>query len=300
MNLDYRDPIVGLIALFALIFVISLIHYCIKLIKQTKDNIEFNNFIKNYENIDNNYKNILKSANLSFDNLIFIASIFTKCGEFDKAIQTYLIILDKNTNQNNEELVLTELGLLYFKAGFIEKSKEILLKTLNNRPRNKKALITLKTIYFKLQDYKKILEVLTCLFELGDDIRLEKNFIKALIIEKDPNKNTKEKIDQILQISDDNIFIKRLLLQNYNIKSQIPYKYIIDLLYTTDKIIDINDTQIKALNILKNNQINTILHFSYTCSKCKNTLPVFFYHCPICYNFAECQINYEIKINEKN
>ncbi|HED6118052.1 TPA: hypothetical protein R5W50_001458, partial [Campylobacter jejuni] len=49
---------------------------------------------------------------------------------------------------------------------------------------------------------------------------------------------------------------------------------------------------------LKDNSFNAGLEFSYRCSECKNVMPLFFYHCPVCYEFNTCKIIYEVKNNE--
>ncbi|EJD9618437.1 hypothetical protein M3H17_001483, partial [Campylobacter jejuni] len=54
----------------------------------------------------------------------------------------------------------------------------------------------------------------------------------------------------------------------------------------------------KMLKILKDNSFNAGLEFSYRCSECKNVMPLFFYHCPVCYEFNTCKIIYEVKNNE--
>ncbi len=69
---------------------------------------------------------------------------------------------------------------VYFKAGFLERAKEVLLQALKLRPRNIQALKLLKIVYLKLRKYKENLELLGCLFELGENVKEEKEFLKAL------------------------------------------------------------------------------------------------------------------------
>lgn len=69
---------------------------------------------------------------------------------------------------------------VYFKAGFLERAKEVLLQALKIRPRNIQTLKLLKIVYLKLRKYKENLELLGCLFELGENVKEEKEFLKAL------------------------------------------------------------------------------------------------------------------------
>ncbi|EEU7220866.1 hypothetical protein HEJ68_001846, partial [Campylobacter jejuni] len=78
------------------------------------------------------------------------------------------------------EFIFLSLAKVYFKAGFLERAKEVLLQALKLRPRNIQALKLLKIVYLKLRSYKENLELLECLFELNEDVQKEYDFIKAL------------------------------------------------------------------------------------------------------------------------
>ena len=56
--------------------------------------------------------------------------------------------------------------------------------------------------------------------------------------------------------------------------------------------------QNKMLEILNDNDFKARLSFSYVCTHCKNQMPLFFYHCPICYEFGGCKILYEVRDDE--
>ena len=60
------------------------------------------------------------------------------------------------------------------------------------------------------------------------------------------------------------------------------------------------NSHLKMLKILKDNGFKARLDFSYLCLECKNLMPLFFYHCPVCYEFNRCKILFEVKNDEEN
>lgn len=320
--LDYRDPLVGLIFITILIFVVALINYFWRFFIYKDEEEKLEKFIKKFE-LNNIHKDLLRDPNLSLDNLIFLASIFTRSGEFEKAIQIYLIALEKVKDKKEQEGIFISLAEAYFKAGFLERSKEVLLNALKIRPRNERALKLLKIVYLRLRSYKEVLNTLECLLELDEEVKEEKEFIKALII-KDQDMEQKNKLELILNLDiKDNAMLQRFIFENYQIIEEQNLFDIIDLLYKDQKLIKIDKQEYKeffyALNllpkeekifiknqnfrmfkILKNNEFKVKMVFSYMCLDCKNIMPLFFYHCPICYSFNKCKILYEVKLDETN
>ncbi|TQR32383.1 hypothetical protein DMB92_04600 [Campylobacter sp. MIT 99-7217] len=318
---EYRDPVVGLIVLIALILFVALGHYFYKMFAIKDEAKNINNFIKQFE-INNAHKDLLRASSLSLNNLIFLATVFTKSGEFEKATQIYLIALEKTKDKDEQELLFYDLAQVYFKAGFLQRSVEVLLNALKIRPRNEKSLKLLRIVYLRLKQYKEVLEVLECLFELGFDVEDEKNFAKALMI-KEGKKSEQEKLDESLKLDLKYEILKRFIFENYKFDIFVRFDLIVDLLYRRKEAIFINDqnyyelfcalhltkenkalvfknSKLKMLKILKDNNFKARLSFSYMCKECKNQMPIFFYHCPICYEFNKCQIFYELRDDEKN
>ncbi|EAJ5119313.1 hypothetical protein A9748_07165 [Campylobacter upsaliensis] len=311
---EYRDPIVGLIFLTLLILVVALAHYAWRIFADKDEEQKLEKFIKKFE-LENAHKELLRSENLSFSNLSFLAEIFTKSGEFEKASGIYLIALEKTKDKNEQEEAFLALAKVYFKAGFLEKCTEVLLNALKIRPRNQEALKLLKISYLKLKKYKENLELLECLFELGEDIKEEAEFIKALSFQN--QENAKEKILKL----DESSALKRYLFEKYGIFKKQNLVQICDLLYKSKEPINLDDEEyyeffymldlvekkedfsfknshFKMYHILKQNHFKARLEFSYMCLECKNIMPLFFYHCPVCYEFNRCKILYEVKNDE--
>ncbi len=115
--------------------------------------------------MDNAHKELLRNSSLSFGNLSFWLKFLLKAG-FEKATQIYLIALEKCKDKQEREFIFLSLAKVYFKAGFLERAKEVLLQALKLRPRNIQALKLLKIVYLKLRSYKENLELLECLLSL--------------------------------------------------------------------------------------------------------------------------------------
>ncbi|MBS4235009.1 tetratricopeptide repeat protein [Campylobacter vulpis] len=311
---EYRDPIVGLIFLTLLILIVALAHYAWRIFADKDEEQKLEKFIKKFE-LENAHKELLRSENLSFSNLSFLAEIFTKSGEFEKSSGIYLIALEKTRDKDEQEAIFLALAKVYFKAGFLEKCTEVLLNALKIRPRNKEALKLLKISYLKLKKYKENLELLECLFELGEDIKEEAEFIKALALEN--KENAKEQIIKL----DDNAPLKRYMFEKYGIFKKQEFAQICDVLYKSKEPINTDDEEyyeyfymlglvekkegftfknshFKMYHILRQNHFKTRLEFSYMCLECKSIMPLFFYHCPVCYEFNRCKILYEVKNDE--
>ncbi|EDO8878805.1 hypothetical protein GNZ76_06835 [Campylobacter coli] len=319
---EYRDPLVGLIILTVLIFVVAVANYIWKVFASKDEEQKLEKFIKKFE-MDNIHKDLLRNEGLSFGNLSFLAEIFTKSGEFEKATQIYLIALEKSKDKQEREFIFFALAKVYFKAGFLERAKEVLLQALKIRPRNIQTLKLLKIVYLKLRKYKENLELLGCLFELGENVQEEKEFLKALDFLAS-SLSDEEKKEHILKLRiDNNPMLGRLVFEKYHIFLNQDFSSICDLLYKENKAFNLQNKEyfeffyalgliedekpkdivfknsnFKMLKILKDNSFKARLEFSYRCTECKSVMPLFFYHCPVCYEFNTCQIIYEVKNNE--
>ncbi|MCX2683286.1 hypothetical protein OQH60_05090 [Campylobacter sp. MIT 21-1685] len=316
---EYRDPLTGLIFLTILIFIVAVANYAWEFFSKKDKKQKLEQFIKKFEK-DTIYKGLFVNERLSLSNLYFLAEIFTKSGEFEKAVQIYLIALEKTKKKDEQEFLFLALAQVYFKAGFLERTREVLFNVLKISPRNKQALKILKIVHFKLKNHKENLEILECLFELGEKVDEEKEFIKALQI-LECNMNDEEKKQKLVRLQlQENSMLKRLLFERYHLFFEQEFSNIIDLLYQEtqplnihnqeyreffyalgkiqDKVMNFHNSHCKMFSILCQNGFKASFEFSYSCTECKSTMPLFFYHCPVCYEFNTCKILYEVKNNE--
>lgn len=397
---EYRDPMFGLLVLVALVLVVAVLHYAWRTLSSKSKKKGLEGFIKKFD-IADEHKDLLRASSLSLENLHFLAGIFTKSGEFEKAIQIYLIALEKIKDKGEQEAIFYDLAEVYFRAGFLQRSVEVLLNALNLRPRNEKALKLLKIVYLRLKRYDEVLQSLDALFELGCEVSKEREFInvvalkngaqsgalgeKNLSVDDKRNQNLalnaqnsaiKSENSAILNSSDlnsknanskaknlknsnsnletsnlnskdlhlnlenststlnlkdlnstqspksyeKNELVKRFLLEN-GAEIHAEFELVIDLLYKGKRAIFLDDNayfelfcamklapkrqnyaftnpKLKMLEILNDNDFKARLSFSYVCTHCKNQMPLFFYHCPICYEFGGYKILYEVRDDE--
>ena len=85
--------------------------------------------------------------------------------DFEKSLDIYNELLKVDDGSNTIELMYL-LGRTYFKAGFLERAKQIFLNILKNNPRTPEALKYLLLVYEYMRDYKSAFEVLEPLDEL--------------------------------------------------------------------------------------------------------------------------------------
>lgn len=399
---EYRDPMFGLLVLVALVLVVALLHYAWRTLSSKSQKKGLEGFIKKFD-IADEHKDLLRASSLSLENLHFLAGIFTKSGEFEKAIQIYLIALEKIKDKGEQEAIFYDLAEVYFRAGFLQRSVEVLLNALNLRPRNEKALKLLKIVYLRLKRYDEVLQSLDALFELGCEVSKEREFINVIALKngaqsgalgeknlsvddkrsqnlalnaqnsalkseklanlnssdlnsKNANSKAKnlknlnsnletsnlnskdlhlnlENSNSILNLNskdlnstqspksyENNELVKRFLLEN-GAEIHAEFELVIDLLYKGKRAIFLDDNayfelfcamklapkrqnyaftnpKLKMLEILNDNDFKARLSFSYVCTHCKNQMPLFFYHCPICYEFGGCKILYEVRDDE--
>ena len=397
---EYRDPMFGLLVLVALVLVVAVLHYAWRTLSSKSQKKGLEGFIKKFD-IADEHKDLLRASSLSLENLHFLAGIFTKSGEFEKAIQIYLIALEKIKDKGEQEAIFYDLAEVYFRAGFLQRSVEVLLNALNLRPRNEKALKLLKIVYLRLKRYDEVLQSLDALFELGCEVSKEREFINVIALKNgaqsgalgeknlsvddkrsqnlalnaqnsalksensanlnssdlnSKNANSKAKnsknLNSNLETSnlnskdlhlnlenststlnlkdlnstqspknyENNELVKRFLLEN-GAEIHAEFELVIDLLYKGKRAIFLDDNayfelfcamklapkrqnyaftnpKLKMLEILNDNDFKARLSFSYICTHCKNQMPLFFYHCPICYEFGGCKILYEVRDDE--
>jgi|GEM_PF-107589 len=399
---EYRDPMFGLLVLVALVLVVAVLHYAWRTISSKSQKKGLEGFIKKFD-IADEHKDLLRASSLSLENLHFLAGIFTKSGEFEKAIQIYLIALEKIKDKGEQEAIFYDLAEVYFRAGFLQRSVEVLLNALNLRPRNEKALKLLKIVYLRLKRYDEVLQSLDALFELGCEVSKEREFINVIALKNgaqsgalgEKNLSVDDKRSQNLALNaqnsalksenlanlnssdlnsknanskaknlensnlnlknlnsnlensnstlnlnlnskdlnsapknstqspksyENNELVKRFLLEN-GAEIHAEFELVIDLLYKGKRAIFLDDNayfelfcamklapkrqnyaftnpKLKMLEILNDNDFKARLSFSYVCTHCKNQMPLFFYHCPICYEFGGCKILYEVRDDE--
>ena len=121
--MDFRDPLFNVIMFFTVVFLSVLITIAFGKFREHIREKKLNEFLKDFEyiKIEN-----LKLDNASIDALYLLAKAYEKEGDFEKSLKIYLWI---NKNIKSIE-ILRQIATLYYKAGFLEKAKNIAYQIL--------------------------------------------------------------------------------------------------------------------------------------------------------------------------
>jgi len=172
--IQYRDPLVGIIALFGLILLVSLANTAFTKYKTSAKAKRLEKFIENFAlnlSSEDEMTQIVKESPNAAKILFVVGEGYMLAGEFEKAVKFFTLIL-KNVSTRDKELnikTLCALSKCYLKLGFIQRTKASLVEALRLRPRNKEALMQLLAVYAKTGEFEDALGVSQALCELGDE-----------------------------------------------------------------------------------------------------------------------------------
>jgi tetratricopeptide (TPR) repeat protein len=193
--ISYRDPLFGIIVFFLLLFILSFISYWWGRRKSTNEHKEIEKFLKNFDTSHNDAgisSQVCENATTN-ETWLLLASAFEHQGSYEKSIEIYLALLSKKNDQTVQKEVLLKLGRGYFKAGFLERSRQSFLQVLQNHPRTPQALHHLILIYEHLQQYNDALEVMESLTEIQGSEGCEKLYLEAREMLSNPKTTIDEK-----------------------------------------------------------------------------------------------------------
>ncbi len=330
----------GIIILFAVIFVISFANYWWGVFKNKEEKDSIEKFVKKFEilNDEKEYKKLLQDSLIPIESLVLLADAYGKSGDYEKSINIYLVSLKRVKGKDKKKYILSSLGKIYFMAGFLSRSSEIFLESLRLHPRNEESLKYLTVVYERLKEYKKAVDVLDALEELGAKTKKQKSYIQTLELYENKELSNSQKIEALKKISSKEHFLQRkyfeFLQQNIlpissDDFSKFDYRNLTDLLWFSDKSwLDLSkyddpllrqismakgDAKYKKLDnplfelavlgvLQKEKNIDADLSFHYMCQECKNVFPIYFYRCPKCLAIASVKIQSSIikKSSEKN
>jgi lipopolysaccharide biosynthesis regulator YciM len=335
-SFNYRDPIYGVILLVAIVVIVSFFSYSWGFFKTKEEESSVNKFLKKFHQYDGftEYKEIIQKKQLPIESSVLMALTFEKGGEYQKAIEIYQAILEGAQDKVVRKDILTLLGKTYYKAGFLERSREILLTALKIYPKNEDALTYLIVIYDNLREYDKALDVLDTLEAFGIEVEEKKLYFKTLQILHDKSLSEEKKLQKLKEIGIENKIVQRKLFEflkmhnlplEYETLNNFDFDNIIDLIWETraDRIDErlIEEYPLLAeiytakgemklatqsphfeLNILiklaLSEDKSADISFDYTCSNCKNTFPLYFYRCPQCQHIGSAIITTKLTKRE--
>lgn len=335
----YNDPLFSIIIIILIIVTIAIADYTRNKYKMKTKQEALNTLAKNYSHhgVDENAIVLFDISKYPIPTLTFIAKIYVANGNFDEAIKIYLSILEKTQDYKEKMKIFELLGLAYYKAGFMQRAKDIFIKILKNNPRNKIVLLLLMQTCENLGEYQNALDAVSCLEELEQDVKNLRDYILVLMIINDSLMPLERRESKILQIKTTNVATNRVILnflKSYNINTfwKLIVKYdsilgYIDILwhisnpelelfrdhkeicdvYRARGIINDNEScdtfELEVLRIMnKHSNRKATLEFKYKCKACQSVYPFEISTCPTCNEFGNISLKLEImeNNNEKN
>jgi tetratricopeptide (TPR) repeat protein len=316
--IEFRDPLFGVIVFFVIIFVITFLSYWFNRYKQRESYKHLDKFLKQFNALpsQDELRVLISSGDLSEKSWLLLANSYSKNGNFDKSVEIYTELL-KVGNKDNYRDTLFLLGKTYFKAGFLERAKQIFLEILQNNPRTPQALNYLLLVYENMRDYKSALGVLEPLEELGMDVVIQKDYLNALVILNNEEYNSSQKTQKLLEIYEKRHHLTYLIFEYmFRVNPALAWQnldlsqvdLLVDILYNIDEK-DINIGIIKQSAYLRelytakgyvneaekssifefdvlinlNKKVNATLSFEYVCDNCKGVFPFAFHRCSSCH-----------------
>lgn len=319
--IEYRDPLFGIIVFFVLIFVIALFSYWWGRFKTKDDHRHLDRFLRQFKTppSQTEIKELIFSSKISIKSWLLLADSYSQNGEYEKSIEIYHELLANKQNDVNKKEIMFLLGKTYFKAGFLERSKNVFLEILKASPRTPQALHYLLLIYERLKDYKSAIDVLEPLDELGEDVKNDKIYLECILLLNDYSIDEEEKIQKILSLYKEHRRLTYLIFEYLFRKAPaLAWKNldhsqcqrVSDLLWNLDEssadfdiisqngylrelfsakgLVDLEKSSTVfefdlLINLRKSGYKGATLTFEYICKNCKQIYPFAFHRCPNCH-----------------
>lgn len=209
--IEYRDPLFGVILFFLILFLISALSIMWRVYSTKRSEKSLRKFVKRFElsGLDDEVLWLIENSKEPIPPLKMLASIYLKSGDIQKSIQIYVSLLENLPLSRERMEVMELLGIAYFKAGFLQRSRDIFLEQLKHYPRNKTALTYLMYVYENLGEFKKALDVLESLEEMGADVKKEQGFFGMKAVIQNPSMVLDKKVAELLALESQHPFIFR-------------------------------------------------------------------------------------------
>ncbi len=328
--IEFRDPLFGIIIFFVLIFIIAFFSYWWSRFRTKEDHRHLDKFLRQFRSLPSkNELNILiTKGDLSEKSWLLLAQAYSKNGDYEKSIEIYSELL-KVGDKSNYRDTLFLLGRTYFKAGFLERAKEIFLRILQNNPRTPQALHYLLLVYEHMREYSLALDVLESLDELHKDIRSDSAYLELLALFNNIDISVDVKVERLIEIYNKNHQLTymvfeylfranpKLAWENFDSsKSEL----LTDILWQVDKK-DLNLDIITQNGYLRelytargdvslavsscvfeldvlihlDKSVGATLSFEYICDSCKVVYPFAFSRCSSCHSIDTSRIEMSLR-----
>lgn len=319
--IEFRDPLFGVVVFFILLFILSFLSYWWGRYKASREHRDLESFLGKFESIGEGAKltEQVQQNSLSSESWLLLAQSFEHQGNYEKSVEIYHALLSKNRDPIFQKDALLLLGKSFFKAGFLERSRQTFLQILQNHPRTPQALHFLILIYEHLQQYDKALEVMESLIELSPDTISEKLYLECRILIGNHRIDIDEKARKLIELYETHrklgymvfewLFTYRPLLGWKHFDQSLSTR-LSDILWRIgDENLDLDiiasNTYLRELFSAKGSvnlaegssifELDTLialrrcgvtkatLQFEYTCDKCNTISFLPFHRCPHCH-----------------
>ncbi len=319
--IEFRDPLFGIIVFFLFVFIIAFLSYWWGRFKLNDDHKVIEKFIEKFHTIPsgNEFKELIGSSEISQKSWLLLAESYFDNGDFERSIEIYQALLETQNDKNFKLNILYLLGITYYKAGFLERAKELYLKILSHKPRSTEVLKYLLLVYEQLKDFDNALDVLESLEELGECDDNLQAYIEVQMLLHNGSLEAEEKVKKLLAIyHKSHQHFYQIFEYIFRVDAQTAWKHfdvtqgskISDILFrlSVDKCdfdIITKHAYLRELFTAKGYlseasrsdefeldvliRLNTLqdhkatLQFEYVCSNCKQESPFSFHRCPNCY-----------------
>jgi lipopolysaccharide biosynthesis regulator YciM len=327
--IEFRDPLFGIIFFFIIIFIIAFLSYWWGRFKTKEEHRHLDRFLQQFQSLtpEEDLQELLGSEGMSENSWLLMAQTYHQHGDYEKAIEIYQALLERNPDAGRRKEILFLLGKTYVRAGFLERAKRVFLQILKHAPRSPEVLHYLMLVYEHLHEYHSALEVIEPLGELGSDIQMEQVYLECMALLHDRALSTDEKADKLISIYAqyhqltylifDYLFTHRPALAwahfdasqaerlsdvLWRLSPEVSDLDIISKhgylreLFTAKGVVDLAQTsdtlEIDVLIKLQHAKQaeNVTLTYEYICKKCKHIQPFAFHRCPNC-NAIDTVIN---------
>jgi len=327
--IEFRDPLFSIIIFFVIIFMITFFSYWWSRYKRREDSKYLDDFLKQFRALPSKdeLKILISSGDLSEKSWLLLAHSYSKNGDYEKCIEIYNEILSMGSSENKRETMFL-LGKTYFKAGFLERSKQVFLSILKTNPRTPQALNYLLLVYEYMKDYKSALAVLEPLDELSIDIEIDSVYLKMLALLNSTELTQEEKTMALLQMYKDTHQLAYIVFEylfrvdpklawenfdssksellsdilwgveakNLNLDIISQNGYLRELYSARGDINLASSSSIFEFDVLIKLQgkANATLSFEYMCDSCKQVFPFAFNRCSSCHSVDSSRVEWSL------
>ena len=326
----YNDPLFSILIIVVLVFIVAIASFVLGNIKEEHKRKSLKEFLDRF----NTKECLLDVEKMPFDKalikpLTLLAYAFSNQGEYQKAINLNLYLIENIPNFVDQEMILEQLGQTYLKAGFLKRAEAIFLQILHKHTRNKEALYHLSVVYELLQEHDKALETIEPLNILGEETKALEAHLKLNKLLSNKTLTNQERVEALTALlQNEHYAYRRIITALFSLDLSVAWKHIeatkidsiLDVLWflpSSNLNLDIISSQerlsaiylakglTEAKSVTPKSNIFSIdtmvsaqkggdfevdLTFSYGCGKCKQHFPISFTRCPNCYAIDNIQV----------